>query len=836
MTERHGFSEYIKPPSIICACFPSTQCPHGSATCTSSTGCFHSLDLDDTNTLVLYEIKGCFSNDTAQVDLYCRSSMPKHRDFKCCGLGDGDFCNKNLFTIYHRALYDLKLMSIGQISLSVFLPLSVLILGLLLITFLWRHAISNRTSERTNNGIFGTCKSPSIISGICPINRFKSYQTDNFSGCLHLFRTQEDSPSNYATQTQLRAKRWANHPMDRTFTYSSRFTHSPYDFIGCTTGSGSGSGVPFLVHSTIARQVRILSCIGKGRFGEVWRANYQDEIVAVKIFSSRDEASWARETEVYNTGLLRHPNLLAYYASDMISINGCTQLWLITAYHPRGCLHNYLMANSISLIEGLRLARSAAAGLAFLHAEITGLQSKPSIAHRDIKSKNILVREDGESCLADLGLALMRSSPIPLNGNGLASWTSHLCTGANASSGGLMGGLVFDGTATANSAPSTQGPPPAGPRVGTKRYMAPELLAPRSAASTSQNSHVKDVRSICTDVNKPVQRQCQTNNSEMAERDEDIEDDNDGYALNVAAVMTNPTVPTAIDNTRRGQLWATAREIILPTRTHSYHLPFEVYQAADVYAMALVFWEIARRTKGGSSDATQTEEYQCELMHLWYQAASKIDTFSITTGMNMPHQLKLPFITNPFFFLTDQIPFWNVVPPDPTFAQMRRIVAPCDVKPSPAHYPRPNPPSSENEPNMLQFTHACSAMEQEKSFTPRLPALTTAACHNDISRPPISFRWLSDPILARFAQLIQECWHEDWRSRLPALRIRKTLANLERQASHTDPVDLDTAVDIGSANLGNVMLPIIDSRIVGDTFYRTASLPKGLMTNSDLSI
>lgn len=32
--------------------------------------------------------------------------------------------------------------------------------------------------------------------------------------------------------------------------------------------------------------------------------------MAVKIFSSRDEKSWFRETELYNTVLLRHENIL----------------------------------------------------------------------------------------------------------------------------------------------------------------------------------------------------------------------------------------------------------------------------------------------------------------------------------------------------------------------------------------------------------------------------------------------------------------------------------------------------------------------------------------------
>lgn len=39
----------------------------------------------------------------------------------------------------------------------------------------------------------------------------------------------------------------------------------------------------------------------------------------------------------------------------------------------------------------IKMALSIATGLAHLHEEIVGTQGKPAIAHRDLKSKNILV-------------------------------------------------------------------------------------------------------------------------------------------------------------------------------------------------------------------------------------------------------------------------------------------------------------------------------------------------------------------------------------------------------------------------------------------------------------
>nr|XP_033793249.1 serine/threonine-protein kinase receptor R3-like isoform X3 [Geotrypetes seraphini] len=200
----------------------------------------------------------------------------------------------------------------------------------------------------------------------------------------------------------------------------------------CTTGSGSG--LPFLVQRTVARQITLVECVGKGRYGEVWRGIWQGENVAVKIFSSRDEQSWFRETEIYNTVLLRHENILGFIASDMTSRNSSTQLWLITHYHENGSLYEYLQRTTVDPEGSLLLALSIICGLVHLHVEIFGTQGKPAIAHRDLKSRNILVKKNKQCCIADLGLAVMHSQT-----------SDYLDIGNN-------------------------------PRVGTKRYMAPEVL------------------------------------------------------------------------------------------------------------------------------------------------------------------------------------------------------------------------------------------------------------------------------------------------------------------------------------------------------------------------
>ncbi|XP_071044266.1 TGF-beta receptor type-1 [Parasteatoda tepidariorum] len=209
--------------------------------------------------------------------------------------------------------------------------------------------------------------------------------------------------------------------------------HSIKDMIDMTT-SGSGSGLPLLVQRSIARQIQLVEIIGKGRFGEVWRGRWRGQPVAVKIFSSRDERSWFREVEIYQTVMLRHSNILGFIAADNKDNGTWTQLWLITDYHENGSLYDYLNKTTVDTAGMCKMAYSIANGLAHLHMEILGTQGKPAIAHRDLKSKNILVKNKGSCAIADLGLAVR-----------------------------------FDSVSNSVDIPPN-------PRVGTKRYLAPEVL------------------------------------------------------------------------------------------------------------------------------------------------------------------------------------------------------------------------------------------------------------------------------------------------------------------------------------------------------------------------
>lgn len=339
-------------------------------------------------------------------------------------------------------------------------------------------------------------------------------------------------------------KRRKDSEKDTALLQSLQSTQTLQDLMmDCT---GSGSGLPLLIQRTIARQITLQDIIGKGRYGEVWRGSWCNECVAVKIFHSREERSWTREAEIYQTVMLRHENILGFIAADNKDNGTWTQLWLITEFHQLGSLFDYLNRTTVSVSILTRMALSIAGGLSHLHMLIVGTQGKPGIAHRDLKSKNILVKNNLSCCIADLGLAVKQDP----------------------------------NTNTVDIAPNN--------RVGTRRYMAPEVL---------------DETIDCQD--------------------------------------------------------------------------FEPFKRADVYALGLILWELARRC---NDEGFLCEEYQ--------------------------------------------LPYYDMVPPDPTHEEMHRVVV----------------------------------IERR--------------------RPDVPNRWQSSEVMSKLSRMMKECWYQSPAARLSALRVRKSLQKL----------------------------------------------------------
>ncbi|XP_042283045.1 TGF-beta receptor type-2 isoform X1 [Thunnus maccoyii] len=195
--------------------------------------------------------------------------------------------------------------------------------------------------------------------------------------------------------------------------------------------------------------IKLEVLVGKGRFAEVWKAcllqgekgglnNY--ETVAVKVFPAVEYASWRNECSIFSDPKLVHDNVVRFLAAEERGPPGqaLRKYWLVLAYHSLGNLQDFLTANILSWEELVAMAGSIARGLAHLHSDTTpsGVPKVP-VAHRDLKSSNIVVKSNKECALCDFGLALR-----------------------------LDLSLTVDDYANSG-------------QVGTARYMAPEVLESR---------------------------------------------------------------------------------------------------------------------------------------------------------------------------------------------------------------------------------------------------------------------------------------------------------------------------------------------------------------------
>lgn len=182
--------------------------------------------------------------------------------------------------------------------------------------------------------------------------------------------------------------------------------------------------------------LKMIELVGQGRYGSLWKGMNKDgQLVAVKMFPPHYRQLYCNERDIYSLPFMDNPAIVTYY--------GCQEstghLQLILLYCNLGCLQDYLKANTVDSTTFCRMASSIAKGLAHLHTEIRhGDKYKPCVCHRDLNTRNILVKSDLSCCICDLGLALQITN-------------SHHCGGEEAAIKAISD-------------------------VGTLRYMAPEVL------------------------------------------------------------------------------------------------------------------------------------------------------------------------------------------------------------------------------------------------------------------------------------------------------------------------------------------------------------------------
>ncbi|KAI6214814.1 TKL/STKR/TYPE2 protein kinase [Aphelenchoides besseyi] len=152
------------------------------------------------------------------------------------------------------------------------------------------------------------------------------------------------------------------------------------------------------------KNAQLRELLSSGHFSELYRAQVDDVSVAVRVYNSSDSDGWMNEQDIFTLKALRsHDNIVDYLAA----IQQGQQYWCISRYYQNGSVYDYLHNNTLSAFDSSKIISTMLSGLAFLHEECYVYNElKPSIVHRDFKSKNVLLKSDLSACISDFGYAV----------------------------------------------------------------------------------------------------------------------------------------------------------------------------------------------------------------------------------------------------------------------------------------------------------------------------------------------------------------------------------------------------------------------------------------------
>ncbi|HEX4811473.1 MAG TPA: serine/threonine-protein kinase, partial [Nonomuraea sp.] len=177
--------------------------------------------------------------------------------------------------------------------------------------------------------------------------------------------------------------------------------------------------------TTLAGRYRLLSRLGSGGHGEVWRARdtLLDRVVAVKTVHAGlagDPAFAARfHAEARSMATVEHPGVVSVFDYGIAEPPGGATPYLVMQYLDGEPLH-LLLSRRGRLPAGTTMDLVAQAAEALQAAHDAG------VVHRDVKPGNLMIRHDGTVVLTDFGIA-RTAAGLGLTATGIVLGTAAYC-------------------------------------------------------------------------------------------------------------------------------------------------------------------------------------------------------------------------------------------------------------------------------------------------------------------------------------------------------------------------------------------------------------------------
>ena len=169
--------------------------------------------------------------------------------------------------------------------------------------------------------------------------------------------------------------------------------------------SGASNPARFIPGYVLAGRYRMVTCLGKGGMGEVWRADdlvLQTPVALKLIYSTDPEGRQRFLDEVRLARQITHPSICRVF--DVGESEG-------EVFYSMEFVHGEDLATLVRRLGRLpsekvaHIGQQLCDGLAAAHAQ--------GILHRDLKPANVLIDADGFVRITDFGIAVTRDTPGP---------------------------------------------------------------------------------------------------------------------------------------------------------------------------------------------------------------------------------------------------------------------------------------------------------------------------------------------------------------------------------------------------------------------------------------